>query len=234
MAINMNISNAGYNVSRAAGMAFAAPDAALTHKEPHYHGFCRSCCHPAHSCCCHVRTCRKEAKELLVVPQGKTAAGRTLDQKPVDLRVLKLAQETVDQKEGATRSPESTVLREALAREALAKETLTAEVSTPSLSAGLTSEIGHGSGIIGGCCCVHLSIEYMPSLASAREAVSMPVVVVSVTDSEATTLTWQKTLPAGSIYQIRENIIVTKPGAYLTIVTRSAVARVRWCEIFSC
>jgi hypothetical protein len=45
---------------------------------------------------------------------------------------------------------------------------------------------------------------------------------------------WHKTVHPGSIYQIRENIIVTKPGARLDVEVLSLVARVRWCEIFSC
>ena len=74
----------------------------------------------------------------------------------------------------------------------------------------------------------------MPSLVAVGTALASPVVLVRVTDSEATTLTWQKSVHPESIYQIRENIIATRPGAQLDVIVRNVVARVRWCEVFSC
>ena len=83
--------------------------------------------------------------------------------------------------------------------------------------------------IIGGHCCVHLSIEYRPSPGNPEN----PVVRVRVMDAEGTLLTWEKRdILAG--YHIKEGIITTNPGAILTITVNNAIARVRWCEIFRC
>jgi hypothetical protein len=56
--------------------------------------------------------------------------------------------------------------------------------------------------------------------------------MVNVVDSEGCTLTWQKVFQEG--YHVKESIITTYPGARLTVTVSNAVARVRWCEIFSC
>jgi len=45
-------------------------------------------------------------------------------------------------------------------------------------------------------------------------------------------LTWHKVFEEG--YHVKESIITTYPGAWLTVDVTSAIARVRWCEIFSC
>ncbi len=59
-------------------------------------------------------------------------------------------------------------------------------------------------------------------------------VVVFVKDSEGTVLAWARTEPAGTPYRVHECIITTKPGATLTVVVLNCIARVRWCEVFSC
>ncbi|NLI83727.1 MAG: hypothetical protein GX443_18895 [Deltaproteobacteria bacterium] len=49
----------------------------------------------------------------------------------------------------------------------------------------------------------------------------------------ATFLSWGKTVSPNG-YHIKEGIITTKPGAQLYLYGINAVARVRWCETFSC
>lgn len=94
-------------------------------------------------------------------------------------------------------------------------------------SAGPTP--GLARAFIGGGCCVHLSIEYAPIVPTAAA-----VVGVLVSDSEGTVMLWGHTEPAGGHYEVKENIITTKPGATVLLVASNATARLRWCEIFSC
>jgi hypothetical protein len=90
---------------------------------------------------------------------------------------------------------------------------------------------GVGSAIIGGCCCVHLSIEYLPSniLSELNCAVA-----VGTMDSAGTLCAWAQICGAQSGYEIREHIISTNPGARLVVVAVNAIARIRWCEHFAC
>jgi len=102
-------------------------------------------------------------------------------------------------------------------------------LETRSLAARSAKDIGFGSAIIGGGCCVHLSIEYRPA---QFVATSPALVAVTATDTEGTALMWGKVFSQG--YHIKECIISTNPGANLYVITLNAIARVRWCEIFSC
>ena len=86
---------------------------------------------------------------------------------------------------------------------------------------------GTGDAFIGGSCCAHLSIEYTPTADLAL------VGVISQEDDD-TMLLWAKQADQNAGYQIKENIISTKPGAHLTVIVVNATARIRWCEIFSC
>ena len=88
---------------------------------------------------------------------------------------------------------------------------------------------------------MHLSVEYMPLSpfeVSAQENVptfqTAASVLVLVGDSEGTGMGWMQTTGANSVYQVRENILTTKPGARLAVLVENMVARVRWCEVFSC
>lgn len=73
-----------------------------------------------------------------------------------------------------------------------------------------------------------------PSLPKGFQTQDRPVaaVLVPVMDS-ATFLSWGKTVSPNG-YHIKEGIITTKPGAQLYLYGINAVARVRWCETFSC
>ena len=82
---------------------------------------------------------------------------------------------------------------------------------------------------IGGSCCVKLSIEYAPAT-----PISTAIVLVVVADSEGTLLAWAKTEQPGTHYQIKEDIVRTKPGAKVALFAVNATARLRWCEVFSC
>ncbi len=100
----------------------------------------------------------------------------------------------------------------------------------------VTPNINIGKAVIGGGCCVHLSIEYMPIPGAGGPASGKPdqmsVVYAEVLDSESTLLGWAKVVDSG--YHIKECIITTNPGAILTVGAVNAIARVRWCEVFSC
>jgi hypothetical protein len=89
---------------------------------------------------------------------------------------------------------------------------------------------GTGQAIIGGGCCVQLSVEYMPATLSLKDQDCN--VVVEVQDSEGTMMAWSKQFKEG--YHVKECIITTYPGAKLVVIVKNAIARVRWCEIFSC
>jgi hypothetical protein len=71
---------------------------------------------------------------------------------------------------------------------------------------------GTAKAFIGGGCCVH----------------------ISMTDTEGTTLAWEKIEQPGAHYQVKENVVTTKPGATVTVLAVNATARIRWCEVFSC
>jgi hypothetical protein len=97
-----------------------------------------------------------------------------------------------------------------------------------------TSSAGTGKAIIGGGCCVQLSVEYMPvaPVLAVDSTSDQCSVMVEVLDSEGCLLAWRKAFMEG--YHVKESIITTYPGARLTVRVNNAVARVRWCEIFSC
>jgi hypothetical protein len=82
---------------------------------------------------------------------------------------------------------------------------------------------------IGGGCCVHISIEYAPITATAQS-----IVGIMVKDTEGTLLVWEKVDPPGTHYQVKENVVTTKPGATIKLLASNATVRARWCEIFSC
>ena len=105
----------------------------------------------------------------------------------------------------------------------------------PTVEQGRTGGTGTGTAIIGGGCCVQLSVEYMPL--QAVVTVDSPTdqkcaVTVDVIDSEACSLSWHKVFQEG--YHVKESIITTYPGARLGVQVTNAIARVRWCEVFSC
>jgi hypothetical protein len=166
-------------------------------------GFCHSCCHPAAKCCC-ARECRKEPRELLVLP-------------------------TFDRGD-AGKDPN---LAAAIARSAFMPKfkasALDAATHIDGQAQAEPLKFGVGRAFIGGGCCVHLSVEYAPTTPTVTS-----LVIVFADDSEGTVLGWGKIEQPGSGYRTKECIITTKPGADLTVVVVNATARGRWCEIFSC
>jgi hypothetical protein len=178
---------------------------------------------------CVCRTdCIKEPKELLVEPEPykreTMAAGLVRNLFTVMQTPLRKA--AAEGKEGAgkkTAREAGKVVGEMPDWDAAVEET-PAQI-----------QVGYGDSVIGGGCCAHLCIEYMPSSALS-EVVPMSkvpaMVVVYVIDSEATVLGWGKLVKSG--YHIKEGIITTNPGARLIVGVVNAIARVRWCEIFSC
>ena len=92
--------------------------------------------------------------------------------------------------------------------------------------ADVVRRTGSDRAFIGGGCCVHLSIEY-----TAQDKQS--AVVVLVTDAENIVLAWGRHgMEPG--YYVKEGIISTNPGATLQLQVLNTIARVRWCEVFSC
>jgi hypothetical protein len=173
---------------------------------PHAHhpvpeGHCRSCGHPSGQCGCGCRTCRKEAKELLVQAKvGDLNSSATLDTGNVFSAMMAEA--------AKPRAPGAFAAADTRAAAA---------------------QLGTGTAFIGGGCCVHISVEYTPTSPTADSLVG-----IVVSDSEGTMLAWLRQEKAGTHYQVKEGIITTKPGATITVVVSNMVARVRWCEVFSC
>lgn len=219
----------------------------LPHYHGHYHGhddgFCHSCCHPMARCCCGCRECRKEAKEILVrPPEGVvtynppdlstgTIVGTVTTVAPT---TPSLHRETPNPTLGDEGNVDNSEGGSNVSKDAEIGDTIAP--SPTSLSSGLMiniagSAIARDSAIIGGGCCVHLSIEYMPANPTISNVSSK--IVVKVIDSEATGLEWSKE-GVLSGYHIKERIITTNPGAKLTVGVVNAIARVRWCEVFSC
>ena len=95
------------------------------------------------------------------------------------------------------------------------------------LSANTTAAVP--TAFIGGGCCVHISVEWAPISPTAQS-----MVAIIVKDSEGTLLAWEKIDPAGTHYQVKENVVTTKPGATIRLFAINATARARWCEVFSC
>jgi hypothetical protein len=97
------------------------------------------------------------------------------------------------------------------------------------MMAGAAADTTFPSAFIGGGCCVHVSVEYAPIAATAQS-----LVAVLVRDTEGTTMAWERIDPPGTHYQVKENVITTKPGATITLLASNATVRARWCEVFSC
>ena len=87
----------------------------------------------------------------------------------------------------------------------------------------------HATAFVGGGCCVHISLEYAPIAATAASRVG-----ILVRDTEGTIMVWEKADPPGTHYQVKENVVTTKPGATITLLAANATVRARWCEVFSC
>jgi hypothetical protein len=167
----------------------------------HHNGFCHNCCHPIHSCCCNHKECQKVCKELLVqADTGKTNPEKLKEIEALQQRIAAMKEKKQDTSE-----------LEAQLSKLLQSSTDRASEST----------------IIGGGCCVHLSVEFMSMTDPSTASFS-----ISVLDSENTLISWGKnSLDEG--YHIKEDIITTNPGAILKVTAENAIVRVRWCEVFS-
>jgi hypothetical protein len=164
-----------------------------------------------------MRQCRKEAKELLVEPKAKD--DERLELTPIQKEFVRVVS-AMDVEEEAS-DEEAEAKKKAEEKSTKARAARTADIRELDVRRG-----GVGTAYIGGGCCVHLSIEYT----SINEK---SIVAVKVHDSDGTMLAWGK---RGSKpgYYIKECIISTNPGAKLEVTVLNAIARVRWCEIFSC
>jgi hypothetical protein len=174
----------------------------------HGPGTCGSCGKPSGQCGC--RECRKESKELVV--RSSVAAGQD-----TKLNTVVAA---------AMQNPQSfTALHDGGGQKLGADITVDPVVDPVVASADKPID----TAFIGGGCCVHLSVEYAPVVPTAKS-----FVMIIVIDSEGTLLAWAKTEQPGVHYQVKENVITTKPGATVLVAVFNATARVRWCECFSC
>jgi hypothetical protein len=106
---------------------------------------------------------------------------------------------------------------------------LLTRVSTAAANGTVALPAGTAKAFIGGGCCVHISVEFAPTSPTATATVA-----IVVTDTEETLLAWEKKAQPGSPYQVKENVITTKPGATVAVLAMNATARIRWCEVFSC
>jgi hypothetical protein len=164
--------------------------------------------------------CRREAKELVVEANGIVAVKK--ERPPVSMNIP-AGRMFYDRLDASLQVDAAAAGRKEISQ------------------SGIATRIGAGEKFIGGGCCVHLSVEYMPLSpleVSAQENVptfqTAASVLVLVGDSEGTGMGWMQTTGANSVYQVRENILTTKPGARLAVLVENMVARVRWCEVFSC
>jgi hypothetical protein len=176
-----------------------------------------------HWCVPH-RDCRKESKELLVRATEARIQSATLNELRGHLSMASAAPPPDDDKTKGREQPLVTEVNPLIV--ALDKE---AEKPTGRLLRG------RGEAVIGGGCCVELAIEYMPTiptLSTGTSSENPSFVKVAVADSEGAILGWSKLVGPG--YHVKEGIITTYPGALLRLEVLNAIARVRWCEIFSC
>ena len=104
-----------------------------------------------------------------------------------------------------------------------------AQAGLAGAAAGAAPPAGLATAFIGGGCCVHISLEYAPITATAQS-----LVAVLVRDTEGTLMMWEKINPPGTHYQVKENVVTTKPGATIVLFAVNATVRARWCEVFSC
>lgn len=173
-------------------------------------GMCRSCGQSSDKCCCGCRECRKESKELLVEARGATGVAGAAGVAAAAAYTQNLKMET-------------------FVAEAMTHPILTRANTAAAADAAAAPAVGTAKAFIGGGCCVHLSVEYAPVTPT-----SPSIVLILVSDTEGTLLAWGKLEPAGAHYQVKENVVTTKPGATVTVFVFNATARVRWCEVFSC
>jgi hypothetical protein len=104
-----------------------------------------------------------------------------------------------------------------------------AQAAGANAAADVPNAITPATAFVGGGCCVHISLEYAPIAATAQSAVA-----IMVRDTEGTVMLWEKIDPPGTHYQIKENVVTTKPGATILLFAVNATVRARWCEVFSC
>ncbi|MCP5072703.1 MAG: hypothetical protein GY947_05320 [Rhodobacteraceae bacterium] len=203
---------------------FAPPGMPYWHAHSHagMHAFCHSCCRPQSMCCCH-RDCRKESKELLIVP---TITRSNLQQDPKVRDSLNTMAFAAPFMAEIARPKQS-------AKEGARAENAFGVAAAPFADVVAAAQdalvLGVGTAFIGGGCCVPLSVEYTPSTPTVQSAI-----LILVLDADNTLLAWYKIVPPGAGYQIKECIIKTNPGAALAVIVANMTARVRWCEVFSC
>jgi len=184
------------------------------------HGFCHGCGHPKSKCVCGCRECRKESKELLVKADQKIGDARKTAAFEQMTRLHATAPIMINL---ASVGVVSTGQQAAAAGNLAERDVAVLDAAAAAL------QVGIGTAFIGGGCCVHLSVEYMPTTPTAQS-----LIAVLVQDSDGTLLAWGRTEKAGVGYQVKECIITTKPGATVIVLVANMTARLRWCEVFSC
>ncbi len=197
----------------------------------HGHGFCTSCSHPVTQCVCH-RDCRKIEKELLIQPTAATSKDDDGKTSAISANKSKLdvAPNVAHQKITALMDLIAPVEMGSGNKSAEAMSSRTNIQQLRSLVTQRAAISGVQSAVIGGGCCVHLSVEYMPLFPLSKLPALSGVLVM---DSKSTMLAWGKFFNEDG-YHVKECIISTNPGAFLWVVSVNSVTRVRWCEIISC
>lgn len=111
----------------------------------------------------------------------------------------------------------------------LAAAHLARSAGASAAAADAPNAVTPATAFVGGGCCVHISLEYAPITATTQSAVA-----IMVRDTEGTVMLWEKIDPPGTHYQVKENVVTTKPGATILLFAVNATVRARWCEVFSC
>lgn len=174
----------------------------------HGPGVCKSCgCHSS-ECRCGCRQCRKEAKEITFTGTANTKPGANIAGSSLGGLAGGFAAAFLARSVDVNAETEAKAAAAADAPQDAAKPV---------------------TAFVGGGCCVHISLEYAPITATVQSAVA-----IMVRDTEGTILLWEKIDPPGTHYQIKENVVTTKPGATILLFAINATVRARWCEVFSC
>ena len=205
----------------------------------HYHGFCPSCSHPIAQCVCH-RECKKIDKELLVLPgivggpkvDPTTGAGIVGNTHIVGMTKAAATKKVLGMMDMVT--PFDASAGDEKDEKAAADANVSLKVINQLREGIVIGKIPYGMQmtVIGGGCCVHLSMEYMP-IVPAPISANLSMSAAMVMDSQGTIMGWGK-LFTDEGHHVKECIISTNPGAWLTVISVNSVTRVRWCEIISC
>jgi hypothetical protein len=190
-------------------------------------------------CVCH-RDCKKIDKELLVVPGIVEGSNNELDPTTgADIvgnnNIAGMTKSAAQKKIFSLMDLISPVETAAgTEKDARTNDNVSMKLVNQLRDGMVIGKIPYGmqTTVIGGGCCVHLSMEYMP-IYPAPLAASLSMSAAMVMDSQGTVMGWGKFFNNEG-HHVKECVISTNPGAWLMVISANSVTRVRWCEIISC